>query len=334
MRMRYRAQRIVPTDCLSYRCVRCMHVLGNARIARPSTKSGERPSGRARRSASEWLERQFGPPKGEHHRRAEADADACDLVRGRAKGRPVDVQAGRRSRSRLHPRSGARAHSPRKRASSVKDWVSAFAGTCGRQGTAPPGPCLDGAFCRVSVAIDHLQIGQAPERQQRRPVHVAMLAPDPEQRHAMIDFRGLPQPRAGLGAAPLPAAGGSAWRNRSAHSTAATPPRRRCATWHSCSARDPTGPRASRADRPAARRRSKSPARARKPSRERARAARGSSPADRFLRPSFSRQVQPSGVPLRRASARASRSARSGCARQYPSTASRGIGGVQRRLSA
>ena len=178
------------------------------------------------------------------------------------------------------------------------------------------------------------RLGKPQNDKQRRPVHVAMLAPHPEQRHAVIDLGGLPQPRAGLGAAALLQAAQQLARDRSARSTAAMPSRRRCATWRSCSARGPTGPHASRADRPADRRRSRSPARAKMPSRDRARAARGSSPADRFLRPSFSRQVQPSGVPLRRASARASRSARSGCARQYPSTASRGIGGVQRRLSA
>ena len=70
-------------------------------------------------------------------------------------------------------------------------------------GNAPPGHSLGGAFRRVGVAVDHLQVRQSPEREERRPVHVAMLAPHPEQRHAMIDLAGLPQPRAGLGAAAL-----------------------------------------------------------------------------------------------------------------------------------
>ena len=53
-----------------------------------------------------------------------------------------------------------------------------------------------------------------------------------------------------------------------------------------------------------------------------------------FLRSSPSRQVQPLGAPLRAASARARRSARIGCARQYESIASRGVGGTNGRLSA
>ena len=99
-------------------------------------------------------------------------------------------------------------------------------------------------------------------------------------------------------------------------------------------ARAPTGPRASRAGRPAGRTRNRTPDLARKPSRGTVRAARGSSPATRSCALPSAARSSPSGVPLRRASARASLSARSGCVRQYPSTASRGIGGVQRRLSA
>jgi len=45
-------------------------------------------------------------------------------------------------------------------------------------------------------------------------------------------------------------------------------------------------------------------------------------------------QVQPFGAPLRAARARANRSARSGCARQYESIASRGVGGMNGRLRA
>src|SRR5262249_12494039 len=43
---------------------------------------------------------------------------------------------------------------------------------------------------------------------------------------------------------------------------------------------------------------------------------------------------QPFGAPLRAARARANRSARIGCARQYESIASRGVGGMNGRLSA
>ena len=50
------------------------------------------------------------------------------------------------------------------------------------------------------------------------------------------------------------------------------------------------------------------------------------------LSPSF--QLQSLGAPLRAASARASRSARIGWARQYESTASRGVGGTKGRPSA
>jgi hypothetical protein len=45
-------------------------------------------------------------------------------------------------------------------------------------------------------------------------------------------------------------------------------------------------------------------------------------------------QLQPFGAPLRAARARANRSARIGCARQYESIANRGVGGMNGRLSA
>src|SRR5712691_8860218 len=54
----------------------------------------------------------------------------------------------------------------------------------------------------MNVPIDDLQIGKSPEREQCRPGTLALLAPDPEQRHAMVDLGGLPQPLAGGGAAP------------------------------------------------------------------------------------------------------------------------------------
>ena len=53
-----------------------------------------------------------------------------------------------------------------------------------------------------------------------------------------------------------------------------------------------------------------------------------------FLRLLPCRQIQPLGAPLRAARVRANRSARIGCARQYQSIASRGVGGMNGRLSA
>src|SRR5262249_48290996 len=62
-----------------------------------------------------------------------------------------------------------------------------------------------GRFARalggVNVAVDDLQIGQAPERQQGRPRRVAMLAPDPEQRDAVVDLGAPQQAALGLRAA-------------------------------------------------------------------------------------------------------------------------------------
>src|SRR5580700_7169365 len=50
------------------------------------------------------------------------------------------------------------------------------------------GPCLFGAFLRMGVAVDHLQIGQAPKAEESRPWHVAMLAPELEERQLVVDF--------------------------------------------------------------------------------------------------------------------------------------------------
>ena len=61
---------------------------------------------------------------------------------------------------------------------------------------------LVGAFRDVRVAVDHLQVGKAPEAEQHGPGRVAVLAPHPEQRHAVIDLGGLPQPLTALRAAP------------------------------------------------------------------------------------------------------------------------------------
>ena len=50
------------------------------------------------------------------------------------------------------------------------------------------GPCLFGAFLRMGVAVDHLQIGQAPKAEKPRPWHVAMLAPELEERQLVVDL--------------------------------------------------------------------------------------------------------------------------------------------------
>jgi hypothetical protein len=55
----------------------------------------------------------------------------------------------------------------------------------------------------MGIAIDDLQVRHAPVAEQRRPRHVAVLAPHAEQRHAVVDLGGLPQPPTGLGAAAL-----------------------------------------------------------------------------------------------------------------------------------
>src|SRR3569623_3596323 len=55
----------------------------------------------------------------------------------------------------------------------------------------------------MRVAVDHLQVRQAPEVEQLRPAEIAMLPPHAEQRNAVIDFGSLPQPRAAGGTATL-----------------------------------------------------------------------------------------------------------------------------------
>ena len=52
---------------------------------------------------------------------------------------------------------------------------------------------LHGALGGVHVAVDDLQIGQAPERKQCRPRRLAMLAPNAELRDPVIDLRGSEQ---------------------------------------------------------------------------------------------------------------------------------------------
>src|SRR5262249_22234544 len=66
---------------------------------------------------------------------------------------------------------------------------------------APAGACFGRALRHVHLAVDDLQVRHAPKAQEVRPGHVAVLAPYPKQRDAVIDFRGLPQSAAGFGAA-------------------------------------------------------------------------------------------------------------------------------------
>ena len=123
-------------------------------------------------------------------------------------------------------------------------------------------------------------------------------------------------------------------RGHSARSRIAMRPRRRCARPHSCLSRRPTDRHANRSDKPVARKhsRSRNPARMRVP--ERARVVFGMWLAGRSCgcrrAASSSREALHCGL----ASARARRSARSGCAPQYESIASRGVGGTNGRPSA
>ena len=60
---------------------------------------------------------------------------------------------------------------------------------------------LDGAFCGVNIAINYLEVRQAPIGEQLRPRRSPVFAPHPKQRHAMINFGALPQSSAALAAA-------------------------------------------------------------------------------------------------------------------------------------
>jgi hypothetical protein len=61
---------------------------------------------------------------------------------------------------------------------------------------------LDGTFCRVNVTIDYLEVRRAPIVEQIRPRRFPVLAPNPKQRDAVVNFGALPQPSAALAAAP------------------------------------------------------------------------------------------------------------------------------------
>jgi hypothetical protein len=61
---------------------------------------------------------------------------------------------------------------------------------------------LAGTFCGVNVAIDYLEVWQAPIGEQIRPRRFPVFAPHPKQRDAVVNFGALPQPSAALAAAP------------------------------------------------------------------------------------------------------------------------------------
>jgi hypothetical protein len=132
--------------------------------------------------------------------------------------------------------------------------------------------------------------------------------------------------------AALAAAAGAALR-RSAHSRIAKRSRKRNAKSHSCSRRRPIGQHASRSGKLAARIHSRIQLPAHSRSLDMALAAFGMWSANRFCDYYQAARSSPSvlrcGPP-----ARANRSARIGCARQYESIASRGVGGVNGRLRA
>src|SRR5262249_49081004 len=53
-----------------------------------------------------------------------------------------------------------------------------------------------------NVAINYLEIWQAPIAEQLRPLRFPVLAPNPKQREPVVDFGALPQASAALAAAP------------------------------------------------------------------------------------------------------------------------------------
>ena len=61
---------------------------------------------------------------------------------------------------------------------------------------------LDGAFCGVNIAINYLEVRQAPIAEQIRPRRFRCSLQHPKQRNAVVNFGALPQPSATLAAAP------------------------------------------------------------------------------------------------------------------------------------
>ena len=160
-----------------------------------------------------------------------------------------------------------------------------------------------------------------------------MLAPHAKQRNAMVDFGGFPEPPAGVGATvaldaleklPVIARGRpQVPRHHEAACQAAFKLGPRCHRSR-CQPKRSTGCPHTQQD-PAPRAKADS-----------RKGAGGARKLDgRSSRPASPRRhVQPAGAPLRTAKARANRSARIGCARQYESTARRGIAGMNDRCSA
>ena len=54
----------------------------------------------------------------------------------------------------------------------------------------------------MNIAIDYLEVWQAPIGEQLRPRRSPVFAPDPKQWHAVINVGALPQPSAALAAPP------------------------------------------------------------------------------------------------------------------------------------
>src|SRR6478672_8778274 len=61
---------------------------------------------------------------------------------------------------------------------------------------------LGGAFYGVNIAIDYLEVWQAPIGEQLLPRHSPVFAPDPKQWYAVVNFGARPQPSATLAAPP------------------------------------------------------------------------------------------------------------------------------------
>src|SRR5918993_3157398 len=81
----------------------------------------------------------------------------------------------------------------------VKERLTAPSGGRARLRSGPRCGALAGlarAFGGVGRAVDHLQVGGAPEGEELRPRPVAVLAPDPEEGRHVVDLGALEEPRA------------------------------------------------------------------------------------------------------------------------------------------
>ncbi len=161
-----------------------------------------------------------------------------------------------------------------------------------------------------------------------------MLAPNSEQWRAVVNLGSLPQSSAAGGAAPALQLPQAAWRGRSERSTAARQRHRRCAKRRSCLAHGPTNPCASRDGKPAGRRHSSSRDPGKISPRGMALAGRGSASAGLFRHlPSAARSSHRVHRSWPQGPAPAGRPA-TGASASSESTASRGVGGAQRRPNA